>query len=323
MSRRGGRWTAGLLALALFACGGDEGATAGGDAPMAPPQALPRIGVVFGEPQPGFEPLLHAEARRRGRELDVRSGYGSATATEAAVLALVDRKVEAILLFPSAPDLLQRARRLAADREVPLLLALRGDGRSGAWVGAPSSELAGEAGTRVAARLAADGVKEPRVVVIEDARWPESRRRAELTLDALEQRFGKIEVRLRHPLEATVEQTLASLLPLLARLQTADLLVGGDPASTAVAVEAAQRAGLAASACVAGISDDPALHEAAKAAGARLALVTYTREEAAPAFFAAIEALRTTPLEQRDALRAPLACTLIGLGAEPPAKAGS
>ncbi len=323
MGRLGRRWLGVVCCVALAGCGGDETAPPDGPPTMDPPRALPRIGVVFGEPQPGYERLLHEEARRRGRELDVRPGYGQATATEAAVLALVDLKVEAILLFPSSPDLLQRARRLAADREVPLLLALRGDGRSGAWVGVASGELAAEAGQRVAARLAADGIAEPRIVVVEDARWPESRRRAEVIIDAIEQRFGRVEVRLRQPLEGTAELTLESLLPLMARMQSVDVLIGGDPASTAVACEAAKRSGIASRACVVGISDDSALLDAARLPAARMALVSYTREAMALALFAGIETLLATPLEQRDELRRAVPCALIGLEPATAEKPGS
>ncbi len=320
MGRRLAAWS--WCALAAAACG-DKPAAVADPGAVAPPKALPRLGVVLGEPQDGLEALLLDEARRRGRELDVRPGYGSATATEAAVLALVDLKVEAIVFFPAAPDLLQRARRLAADREVPLLLALHGDALSGAWVGVPSSMLASEAGERVAARLAADGVTEPCVIVVEDARWPESRKRAEFAIRAVEQRLGKVEVRLRHPLGFSNEDTLERLLALMARMERIDAVIAGDPQSTAVAIAAVKRGGLAATACVAGISDDPALQTDARTTGARLALVSYSREQAVQTLFAGLDALLKAPADQVDAVQQAIPCELIGLEPEAPRKPGS
>jgi hypothetical protein len=326
MGRVRSRWAAGLLLAAAGCGGGEEESAKSLREPPPLPAPLPRIGVVFGETFEGYEPVLAAEARRRGRELDVRAGIGSATASEAALLALVDAKVAALLLFPFAPDLLQRARVVAKERQMPLLIALRSDGRSGPWAGASSTTLAKEAGERVAARLIADGVKEPRIVVVEDGRWPETQRRADLAIDAIEQRVGKVDVRLRQRQAGGVEATLKDLLPAIDRLKRVDVLVAGDPASTATALAAAERSGLAASVWVVGISDDAATCEAA-AKGGRAVLVSFEREAVVRALFDGIDAIAATSAADPSAATyaGAVACQLVGLdpaAVSEPAKTG-
>ncbi|MSR45455.1 MAG: hypothetical protein EXS13_00025 [Planctomycetes bacterium] len=254
----------------------------------------PRIGVVFGEVFEGYERILFDAARRRNRALDVRAGYGHAAASELAVQALIDNRVGAIVLFPSSPDLLQRAKRLAAESSVPILFALRSDGRSGPWAGVASDTLAADAGARVAELLGADGIREPTIVAFEDARWPESHRRVESVLDSIERKLGRVQVRLRMFEEGGVEPTVAKAIPMIGRIGRVDLFVAGDPASTAAAQEAATRAGYAATAFVVGISDD-AERLATAAASARTVLIGYEREACVEAIFAGLDALTATP----------------------------
>lgn len=321
---RPARWWA-LAALWLASCGGDAAPADGG---AAAPPASPRVGVVFGEHFAGYESALYDAARSRGRELVVRSGYGHAAATELSVELLIEQRVAALVLFPSVPDLLQRARKLATDHSLPLLLALRSDGRSGPWAGVASDEQADTLGARLAERLAADGIAEPTVVTFEDARWPESRRRVEAILAVVEQRLGHVQVRLRQSEEGGIEPTLALAMPRLARIGRVDLLVAGDAASTACALAAAERAGLRATACIAGTSDDEALLAAA-AGSSRTWLIGYTRAQVAEAVMDGLDALLAAPAEKSStapsAERWPVAATLHGpapLSAQPAKTAG-
>jgi len=286
-----GRVAGAWLAVLAAGCGGDPDPI--GAAPTVAARTA-RIGVVFGERFEGHEEALFAAARARGRELDVRSGHGHDRATELNFQDLIEQRVGAIVLFPAAPELLQRARSLAAERSLPLLSAMRSDGRSGPWAGVASGEQAAAVGERAADRLAADGIARPTVVAFEDPRWPESRRRVEATLDAIERRCGKVEVRLRVFEEGGVEPSLARAMPRLARVGRVDLFVAGDPASTPVALEAARRTGLDVSATLIGVSDDPALLAAA-AQSARTFLVGYDRAACAAAILDGVDSLLAAP----------------------------
>jgi DNA-binding LacI/PurR family transcriptional regulator len=299
-----------LLAGVALRCGGDSPEDHG----SAPEDVrIARIGVIFGEPFEGHEEALYAAARSRGRELDVRRAHGRVAATELAVQSLIEQRVSAIVLYPSAPELLQRARKLAAERSVPLLLAMRSDGRSGPFAGILSGEQAEPLGERAAARLAVDGVLTPSVVAFEDPRWPESRRRVESTLDAVERKLGKVEVRLRVFEEGGVEPSLEKAMARLARVGRVDLFLAGDPASTRVALEAARRMGLDVTATVAGISDDPALLTAAERS-TRTFLVGCDRAACAAAILDGVAKLEggPSPAEGDASPRFPVAATLHG-----------
>ncbi len=176
----------------------------------------------------------------------------------------------------------------------------------GAWLGAgvASGEQAAAAGERAAERLVADGVTQATVVAFEDPRWPESRRRVEATLDAVERRCGKVEVRLRVFEEGGVAPSLEKAMPRLARVGRIDLFVAGDPASTPVALEAARRMGLDVSATLVGISDDPALLAAATQS-ARTFLVGYERAKCAAAILDGIDGLLAAPAPSADGAAAP------------------
>lgn len=318
-ARAAGRRALGGWTLALAACSGGERPAREGPPIPPPPTALPRIGVLFGEPFPGYEEALRAEAVRIGRELDVRAGFGQPAATEMALLALVDARVEAIVFFPSAPALAQRALALARERSVPLLFAMRTDGRSGPWAGVDSAALAEEAGARIAAVLAAGQVATPSIVIVEDRRWPESRRRSERMVDAIEQRIGRVTIEIRHPLAASTGSSVDDLVLLLRDLDGVDALLAGDPQSTAVAFEARSRMGWGARCAIGGISDDARLHEAARAEGSRMALIAFEPAAAAAAIGRALEQFATHAGDgdRETSVAEAVACELIGLPPPP------
>ena len=305
----------GLVACALLAGCHKEAA-----APAAAKPATPRVGLALGEPIDGLGEALRAALRDHGFEVSLESALGRATAQLEQVAQLLDQKVSILVLDPVVPDVLFRAGAAASDRHVPLLGVLRGDGMAGPWVGVGSGTLAREAGERAGAWLATNGRTRPRVVVVEDPRWPESRRRVEGTLRGLESACGEIELPLRASLLATPEKTAATLVVELARLQGADVLVAGDEFSTAAAVQAAGDCVSKDSIVVVGATSDEKLVESARASGSRLLLVAWDRKELVKRVVTAVDALLADP---GRGVKEELPSELVGLGGIKAKKAGS
>jgi ABC-type sugar transport system substrate-binding protein len=289
-----------------------------------PPQAEPpkRVAIALGEPIEGYEARLRDELRERHVDLLVESAHGHAAVQIEQVRRLLEAKPSALLLSPIVPDTLEQARTLAARAGTPLVALLRGDGRNGAWVGVPSSTLAKESGERAGERLIAAGIRRPRVVVVENPRWPETTRRVEATLKGIESRCDSIDLPLRlHP-SGTPPEEVTALVGALDRLGTADLIVAGDRAGTATAIEAARASPLGAKLIVIGVTDDPAAIEAARASKSRLLLVAWKREDLVRESLAAIDEASDEASGGAAATRA-IECELVGLGEDPPRKDGS
>jgi ABC-type sugar transport system substrate-binding protein len=281
--------------------------------PPAPPATKPTIGIVLGEPIAGLDDGLRAVLRDRPFETEIEASLGLATAQLDLVGRLLERKVALVVIAPVVPDVLFRARSAASTHEVPLIGLLRGDGKSGPWVGVGSTTLAQESGERAAAWLQAHGRKRPRVVAVEDPRWPETRRRVEATLRALEAGCGEIDLPLRAQTSATTDETAKQLSGSLARMKGADVLVAGDAAATAGAVKAAAQSVSKETILVVGMSDDPALIEQAKAAGSRLLLVTWSRDDLLREVAAGIDAALASP---QTPVQREVPTALVGLSGE-------
>ncbi len=281
-----------------------------------PPQpsdepAARRIGIALGEPIDGLDAELRAAARERAIDLDIVSAHGFAAVQIAQVSQLLEKRVAALLLGPVAPDTLEQARAAASARQIPLIGLLRGDGKSGSWVGIGSATLARAAGERAGASLRMEGGARPRVVVVEDSRWPETTRRVEATLEGLESKCGGIDLPLRKRMDATPADSIAALVESLARLGHVDVLVAGDRFTTEVAIEGAARSRLKETLLVVGATDDCKAIEAARASSSRLLLVAWKREDLVRTLLDAATSAATDPTAE---IRREVACELVGGG---------
>ncbi len=322
MGHRSSRWFLAGAAAVGGSCG--QGAASDRSSNGAPAQSAPaaatQIGLLLAESNPGFESSLREAAHVHGYELVVFDGVREPSVQDVALRKLFDRHVAAIVMLPSAPDPLYRAMRAASDQKTPLLSALRGDGKSGPWAGVASATLATESGDRVAARLIADGVSEPRIIVIEDPCWPESQRRADLCIDAIEKRVGKVHVKLRLKALRSAEATVPVLLEGLVRMRVADVLVAGDPVSTEAALDGASRSSLAATLYVVGVTDDETRAAAARAGKSRASLVTFHRSDCVRAVVDGVASLIEQPAND---VKNAVACELVGLETTPKPAGGS
>jgi hypothetical protein len=156
------------------------------------------------------------------------------------------------------------------------------------------------------------GIARPRVVVVEDSRWPETTRRVEETLKGIEASCGEIDLPLRLHTAPAPDQTAKALVGALRRMATADVLVAGDRFATEGAVAGAQQSHLAATLLVVGITDDPKLVEAAQRPDARLLLVAWKRDELVAKAIDAVAAALAAPASPESALQREVACELVG-----------
>jgi ABC-type sugar transport system substrate-binding protein len=267
------RWiSVALLAVAPAGCGKE--ATKPADAATAA-SAPTRIGLSLVDASDSRAAALKAAAQAARVDLRVQCANGLFAAQSSQVLALLDEKVTALLLVPSSPDLLHEMAMLVASKSVPLITIGRGDGSVGAWVGVKSETLARETGEAVARTLRQAGVTRPRLVTIESSRWPETKRRNEAVLSALQKEFGSLDLPIRlHDCETEVE-TLELLLEGLPRLVSVDAILAAEPATTAAAWASVQRVAGMAKTLVAGVTDDDKLATVARADGSRLVLVCW------------------------------------------------
>jgi ABC-type sugar transport system substrate-binding protein len=301
--------------LLLVAC--SKAKEAGPTAPAAPEP--PRIAIALGESIDGLAKELRDAAHAKSIEVLIAEAHGHSTSQSEQVGQFFERKIAALLVDPVVPDLLHRFRATAAEKQVPMIGLLRGDGRVGSWVGIASSALAKEAGERAGAWLKSNGCARPRVVVIEDARWPETTRRVEATLEAIEAACGGIDLPLRLRTLLTPAETSTTLLEALGRLGRADVLVAGDRFATEAAVRGARESPLRDSLLVVGTSDDPELAEAARAPKSRLLLVAWKRDELVRLAIDAAAAAIAAPTQE---VSRAVPCELIGLEVSSTPKGG-
>jgi DNA-binding LacI/PurR family transcriptional regulator len=286
-------------------------------APAAP--SSPRVSVLLGEPIDGFEPKLLEAARARGLQVEIESSHGHVDAQLEQIGRALERKPAALLLGPIHPDTLQRTRSASGEKQVPFVSLLHGDGKSGSWVGVPSTKLAREAGERAGRVLLARGITRPRVFAVEDGRWPESQRRVEATLKGIEATCGGLNLMLRVKTGVTPADTSTALQEGLRRAHEVEVLVAGDRLATAGAELGARASQLAGSLLVVGVCDDPQLVAAAKAPDAKLIAVAWTAEELARQ---AVDAVATAIAAPGTEVQREIACELIGPDAPAPKKDG-
>jgi len=313
--RRRAAWIGTAFLVALFGC--SKKAAENPPEPSAPP--FQRVAVLLGEPIDGIETALLEEARAREMHLAITSSHGHVNAQIEQVGQALDAGPAALLLGPVAPDVLQRARSAARDKHVPFVALLHGDARSGSWVGVRSSALAREAGERAGRLLLARGIRQPRVFVVEDGRWPESTRRVEEMLRGLEATCGSIQLMLRVAIGLTPAETSSFLLEGLGRAHVVDVLVAGDRMATAGAELGARGSKLKESLLVVGATDDAALVETARGADSKLVVVTWKREDLVKLSIDAVEAAMAAPDAQ---VTKDVPCELVGPDAVPPRKDG-
>jgi ABC-type sugar transport system substrate-binding protein len=77
--------------------------------------------VALGEPIEGFEAALRAAASERKIELTIENSHGLADAQADQIARLLDAKVAVLLFGPVIPDVLQRTRTEAQQRELPMI----------------------------------------------------------------------------------------------------------------------------------------------------------------------------------------------------------
>jgi ABC-type sugar transport system substrate-binding protein len=265
-----------LLAL-LGAAGCHRGAS--GDAKPAERPALTRLGLSIADLSDSRVAALRSAARDAHVELVVGGATVGVKPQPLQVAELLEAHVAALLLVPSSPDLLHELAQTAASKSVPLVAIGRGDGRVGAWVGLKSGTLAKEAGEIAGRALRKAGCEKPRVIVVETSRWPETSRRIEATLKAIEGECGGVEVVVRLNQCETQAETERLLDEGLARTSSIDAIVAADPAPTAGAWSAVARSAFKDRAFVVGVTDDAALVEKARAAASRLIVVAWKRDE--------------------------------------------
>jgi len=310
------------VVLAAVACRRKEPA-----APVDPAKGPAKsvVGVGLGEPIEGFEQGLRDALRERELDVVVEASHGHAAAQLDQVGKLLDRGVSLLVLCPVVPDVLHRSLTLAELKGVPMLSVLRGDGLTGSWVGVSSTTLAREAGKRAGSWLKGKGKARPRIFVIEDARWPEARRRAEETIRGIEEECGSVDVPLRVVTLPTSAETTRVLLDYFRRIDPPDVLVAGDRFATAAGVETRAKCGLASAPIVVGATDDEKLLEAARAPESGLLFVAWKRSDVVARVVDEIAAGLSSASSQtvQKARKSEVPCEIVGLEAEEPPKDGS
>jgi ABC-type sugar transport system substrate-binding protein len=302
-----------LSTLGLFVLAGAVACRRSADPVAAPPPApapsAPHHVAILSESAAPLEPKLRELATSSHLDLAVDAPPDATDSLLDAARKRLDERLAALLVAPIAPDPLQRVRQLALEKRVPVVTLMRGDARGGSWVGVKSATLAKECGERAGAWLVQHGCAHPRVVVVEDGLWPETRRRAEATLRGLESACGAVEVPLRFSRGAR-DDAVASLVTALQRIDRADVLLATDPATTAFACDAASASKVADSIVVLGATDDAARVAAAKASGARRLLVAWRRDDVARL---AVEALEEAGRKPDSEVEREVPCELVGL----------
>lgn len=309
--RRAGRILLPWIVVAGPSAGCRRSAPPAATSPGTP--AAVRLGLSLLDAGDARAASLKRAADEAHAELRIECANGRAPAQSGQVLALIDARVAALLLVPGSPDLLHSAAETAAAKSVALVSLGRGDGAVGGWVGLKSGTLAREAGEAAAKRLRAAGVTRPRLVVVETARWPETTRRDEAVLAALEREFGSLDVPVRLRSCETESETRDRLIEGLPSLVTLDAIVAAEPATTRGACAAVKALKQFARTLVVGVTDDEELAATARAADSRLVLVSFkSADVASKAVAAALRAAKGgAPLPVEE-----VASELVGAGTE-------